>query len=97
MTIREDLNRVEQGLHVLEHAASGLRSRLATDVDVERLSDDIARCRADLARLRAHVRLPREATDQDVIVIPEGEYDTALWQGEDIDAEGLGVPGRRAP
>jgi hypothetical protein len=97
MTIREELDQADQGLRVLQSAARGLRARLGTDLDVLRLIDDISRCGEDIARLRVQSRAPREASDEDVIVVPEGDYDTALWSGADVDAEGLGVPGRRAP
>jgi hypothetical protein len=30
-------------------------------------------------------------------MVPDADYDAALWAGGDLDAEGLGVPGRRAP
>lgn len=97
MSIQEDLNRVDEGLRALEDAALALRSRLATDLDAVRLAEDVTRCREDLARLRLQVRPPSQAAVQDVIVVPDGDYDAALWADGDLDAEGLGVPGRRAP
>jgi hypothetical protein len=97
MTIEHVLNRVEEGLRATEDAVRGLRSHLAADLDVLRLTDDLARCHQDLARLRAHLRLPTQATTDEVIVVPDGDYDAALWDDGDFDAEGLGVPGRRAP
>jgi hypothetical protein len=97
MTIKDELTRAEHSLDVLRHAAAGLRSHLGADLDVTRLTDDIARCCEDVARLRTHVPLPHQPTPADVIVIPDHDYDADLWAGLDVDAEGLGVPGRRAP
>ena len=97
MSIHEELNRVEEGLRAVEGAALALRSRLGTDLDAVRLTEDITRCREDLARLRVHVRPPAQAPVQDVIIVPDADYDAALWTDGDLDAEGLGVPGRRAP
>ena len=97
MSIREELNQMEEGLRLVEKAALALRSRLAFHLDALRLADDITRCREDLHRLRAHVRAPSQAVTQEVIVVPDGDYDAALWADEEFDAEGLGVPGRRAP
>ncbi|MGH3385262.1 MAG: hypothetical protein ACRDO1_11830 [Nocardioidaceae bacterium] len=97
MTVHEQLARVENTLRDLEHAVLGLRSHLGTDVDVQRLVDDVERCSADLALLRAHARLPSQPRPHDLIVIPDGDYDSGLWDGADVDSEGLGVPGRRAP
>jgi len=97
MTIKDELTRAEHSLNVLRHAAAGLRSHLGADLDVRRLTDDIARCSEDVARLRTHVPVPPQPTPADVIVIPDHDYDADLWAGLDVDAEGLGVPGRRAP
>jgi hypothetical protein len=96
MSIHEELNRVEDGLRALEGAALAVRSRLGTDLDAVRLAEDITRCREDLARLRVHVRPPQPPV-QEVIIVPDADYDAALWADGDLDAEGLGVPGRRAP
>jgi hypothetical protein len=96
MTIKDELTRAEHSLDVLRHAAAGLRSHLGADLDVMRLTDDIARCCEDVVRLRTHVPLP-QPTPADVVVIPDSDYDADLWAGLDVDAEGLGVPGRRAP
>jgi hypothetical protein len=97
MTIHEQLGHAEHSLQRLEGAVVGLRSLLGPDLDVQRLADDVARCRDDLARLRRQAPAPQPAPERDVIVIPDDEYDSGLWQGGDVDAEGLGVPGRRAP
>jgi len=97
MTIKDELTRAEHSLNVLRHAAVGLRSHLGADLDVMRLTDDIARCCEDVARLRTHVPTPHQPTMSDVIVVPDHDYDAGLWAGVDVDAEGLGVPGRRAP
>lgn len=96
MSLQDELDRADEGLRALERAADALRSRLGTDVDALRLADDVAHCREDLARLRLQVRVPQPVPGE-VIVVPDGDYDIALWRHEDVDAEGLGVPGRRAP
>jgi hypothetical protein len=97
MTIHEHLVHAERSLQGLEGAVAGLRSLLGPDLDVVRLGDDVARCREDLARLRTQAPAPPPDAERDVIMVPDGEYDTGLWQGADVDAEGIGVPGRRAP
>jgi hypothetical protein len=97
MTIHAQLGHAERSLQGLESAVLGLRSLLGSDLDVVRLAEDVARCREDVARLRVHAPAPAQVREDDVIVVPDDEYDTGLWQDGDVDAEGLGVPGRRAP
>lgn len=97
MTIHEDLDRAQCAVRNLESAVLGLRAHLGTHVDVLRLSDDVVRCAADLSRLADQTSAPRRVAEHELVVIPDGEYDTALWAGGDVDDEGLGVPGRRAP
>jgi hypothetical protein len=97
MTIHEQLGHAERSLQGLERAVAGLRPMLGSDLDLVRLADDVARCREDVARLRRHAPAPAVPDEREVIVVPDGEYDSGLWQGADLDAEGLGVPGRRAP
>lgn len=97
MTLHEDLYRAQTAVRSLESAVLGLRSRLGSHVDVERLADDVVRCAADLGRLEDQIAPPRRAPNQDMVVIPDGEYDHSLWADGDVDAEGIGAPGRRAP
>jgi hypothetical protein len=97
MTIHNDLNRVRSALLNLEGAVLGLRAHLGPHIDVLRLADDVARCAADLSRLEDQTSTPCGVPKQAMIVIPDEEYDRSMWADGDVDAEGLGVPGRRAP
>jgi len=98
MTIHDDLNRAESAVRELENAVLCLRAHLGPHVDVLRLADDAARCAIDLNRLADQTSsVPRRVPLQEVVVIPDEEYDMSLWAGVDVESEGLGAPGRRAP
>jgi hypothetical protein len=92
MTIHEDLDRTRQALQALEKSLLALRNQLGPHLDVLRLLDDLDRCSADLQRLEQQVRAPRRG---ELVVIPDGDYDHGFWA--DVEHEGLGAPGRRAP
>ncbi|TWD82623.1 hypothetical protein FB561_3759 [Kribbella amoyensis] len=94
MTIHDELDRTRRALQALENALTGLRNQLGPHLDVLRLADDVARCSADLRRLEDQVRAPRP---HELVVIPDDEPAHAFWGAGDIDHEGLGAPGRRAP
>lgn len=97
MTIHEDLNRAQAAVRNLESAVLGLRAHLGPHIEVLRLADDVVRCAADLSRLEDQTSPPRQVAHQDIVIIPDGEYDSSLWADGDVDAEGIGVPGRSAP
>ena len=97
MNIYDDLSRAESAVRKLENAVQGLRAHLGPHIDVLRLADDVTRCAIDLSRLEDQTSAQRRVSLQEVIVIPDGEYDTSLWADGDVDSEGLGAPGRRAP
>jgi hypothetical protein len=94
MTIHDELDRTRQAVLALEKALMALRNQLGPHLDVLRLLDDLDRCSTDLGRLEEQVRAPRR---QELVVIPDGDYDHGLWGAGDVDHEGLGAPGRRAP
>lgn len=97
MTLSDDLNRAQGAVRDLQRAVAGLRVHLGSNIDIQRLADDVERCSADLTRLREHTPTTGPAGDQPLVVIPDQEYDASLWADGDVDAEGIGVPGRRAP
>lgn len=97
MTIHEDVNRAQAAVRSLESAVLGLRTHLGTHIEVQRLADDVMRCAADLSRLEDELAPSRQVEQHEIVIIPDGEYDTSLWADGDVDAEGIGVPGRRAP
>ncbi len=101
MTIHDELDRTRRAVSALETSLTGLRNRLGEHLDVLRLIDDVARCSTDLGRLEQQVgQSGRTAQQFDVpglVVIPDGDYDHSLWGAGDVDHEGLGAPGRRAP
>jgi len=94
MTIHDELDRTRNALQALEKALVGLRNQLGPHLDVLRLMDDVARCASDLRRLEEQVRAPHR---HELVVIPDDDYDHGLWGAGDVDHEGLGAPGRRAP
>jgi hypothetical protein len=94
MTIHDELDRTRRAVSALETSLAGLRNRLGEHLDVLRLIDDVARCSADLHRLEQQVGVPGR---HELVVIPDGDYDHSLWGAGDVDHEGLGAPGRRAP
>jgi hypothetical protein len=94
MTIHDELDRTRKALQGLEKALAGLRNQLGPHLDVLRLMDDIARCGSDLRRLEEQVGAPHR---HELMVIPDDDHDHGLWGAGDVDHEGLGAPGRRAP
>ncbi|ADB31222.1 hypothetical protein Kfla_2140 [Kribbella flavida DSM 17836] len=94
MSIHDELDRTRRALQALEKSVAGLRQQLGPHLDVLRLMDDVARCSADLARLQEQVRAPHR---HELVVIPDDDRDHGLWGAGDVDHEGLGAPGRRAP
>jgi hypothetical protein len=94
MTIHEDLDRTRRALRELEKSLVVLRNQLGPHLDVLRLMDDAARCSADLHRLAEQIRAPHR---HELVVIPDDDREHALWGAGDVDHEGLGAPGRRAP
>jgi hypothetical protein len=98
MTIHDELDRTRRAVQALETSLAGLRNRLGEHLDVLRLIDDVARCSADLRRLEQQVGVQVGSQGrQELVVIPDGDYDHSLWGAGDVDHEGLGAPGRRAP
>ncbi|MFG1626303.1 hypothetical protein [Kribbella sp. NPDC049227] len=94
MTIHDELANTRQAVLALEKTLMALRNRLGPHLDVLRLLDDLDRCSTDLRRLEQQVGAPRR---QELVVIPDGDYDHGLWGAGDVDHEGVGAPGRRAP
>lgn len=94
MTIHEELARTRQAVVALEKSLVGLRNQLGPHLDVLRLLDDLDRCSSDLRRLEEQVGVPRP---QELVVIPDDDIDHGLWGAGDVDHEGVGAPGRRAP
>ena len=94
MTIHDELGQTRRALQNLEKALAGLRNQLGPHLDVLRLIDDVSRCSTDLRRLEEQVGPPRR---YELVVIPDDDGDHGLWGARDVDHEGLGAPGRRAP
>ncbi|MFK4086621.1 hypothetical protein ACI2LF_21110 [Kribbella sp. NPDC020789] len=94
MTIHEELQRTRTALLTLEKSLVSLRNHLGAHIDVLRLLDDLERCTTDLRRLESQVRVPVPA---ELTVIPDDDSDHGLWGARDVDHEGVGAPGRRAP
>jgi hypothetical protein len=94
MTIHEELQRTRTALFALEKSLTSLRNHLGAHLDVLRLLDDVERCSSDLRRLEDQVRTPARV---ELMVIPDDDRDHGLWGAGDVDHEGVGAPGRRAP
>ena len=91
MTIQDELSQTRHAVRNLEKALAGLRNQLGPHLDVLRLIDDVARCSTDLRRLEEQLQAPRR---EELVVIPDDEYDHHLWATGDADHEGVGAPGR---
>jgi hypothetical protein len=94
MTIHDDLDRTRQAVLALEKSLMTLRNQLGPHLDVLRLLDDLDRCSADLRRLEQQVGSPPRF---ELVVIPDDDTDHGLWGAGDVDHEGVGAPGRKAP
>ncbi|TDD60924.1 hypothetical protein E1263_08970 [Kribbella antibiotica] len=94
MTIHEELQRTRTALLALEKSLMSLRNHLGAHIDVLRLLDDLERCTTDLRRLEDQIITPAH---RELIVIPDDDRDHGLWGAGDVDHEGVGAPGRRAP
>ena len=94
MAIHEELVRTRQAVLMLEKSLVALRNQLGPHLDVLRLVDDLDRCSTDLRRLEDQVGAPRPL---ELVVIPDDDRDHGLWGAGDVDHEGVGAPGRRAP
>ncbi|NIK61262.1 hypothetical protein [Kribbella shirazensis] len=97
MTISDELDRTRSALQALEKSLVALRNRVGPHLDVLRLLDDVDRCSTDLKRLEQQVRAPHHPGRHDLVVIPDDDRDHGLWGAGDVDHEGVGAPGRRAP
>jgi hypothetical protein len=92
MTVDEDLGRAAAAAGALRRAVAALQSRLGETVDVRRLADDVTRVESDLELLRAAAGgRGTPPAPAEVVYIPEGEYDPALFAGADDE---LGPHGR---
>ncbi|MGW6277100.1 hypothetical protein [Kribbella sp. NPDC055071] len=94
MTIHDDLDRTRQAVLALEKSLMALRNQLGPHLDVLRLLDDLDRCSTDLRRLEQQVGPPPR---YELVVIPDDDTDHGLWGAGDVDHEGVGAPGRKAP
>jgi hypothetical protein len=94
MTISDELDQTRSALQALQKSLTALRNRVGPHLDVLRLQDDVDRCSTDLRRLEQQVRAPRR---HELVVIPDDDRDHGLWGAGDVDHEGVGAPGRRAP
>ena len=94
MTIHDELDQTRRAVLALEKSLAALRNQLGPHLDVLRLLDDLDRCSTDLRRLEQQVGAPRR---HELVVIPDGDHDHGLWGAGDVDHEGVGAPGRRAP
>ena len=59
MSIEDEVARAVLAVRDLQNAVLGLRARLSSDIDVQRLADDVERCAADLSRLEQHTLAAR--------------------------------------
>ncbi|HET8600715.1 MAG TPA: hypothetical protein VFL99_10345 [Segeticoccus sp.] len=98
MSTGEHLTSAGQHVAALRTITAGLRHAMGDTVDVRRLEEDVRRVGADLELLghRGHPQPgqpPQPGTgQQDVVYIPDTEYDPSLWA--DADDEGIGHTGR---
>lgn len=94
MGAHDSLARAAGHVAELRRDLAGVQSALGTTIDVQRLRDDIARLADDLdllARGAGVGRQDRAGAPGEIVFIPDGDYDPALWSmGDD---EGIG-PGR---
>lgn len=95
MTVHDDLNAVAAAVDTLRRSVGVLRSRLGATVDVQRIEDDALRLEADVSLLMRGANVRRTATSkpEEIVYVPDKDYDPSLWA--DADDEGLGSHGRK--
>ncbi|HET7305080.1 MAG TPA: hypothetical protein VFJ12_11105 [Segeticoccus sp.] len=91
MSTGEHLASAGQHVAALRSVVAGLRRSAGDTVDVRRLEEDVRRVAADLELLgqRAATRSgPGRPGQEEVVYIPDTDYDPSFWG--DADDEGLG-------
>ncbi|KNE81730.1 MULTISPECIES: hypothetical protein [Streptomyces] len=96
MSLHDDLRAAQRCLDELGRTVGRLERQVGGGPDIRRVRSDTEHLRESLALLRdaAPDALPAEPR-QDVIVIPDAPYNTALWA--DAEDEGLGARHGQAP
>ncbi|MFC0599738.1 hypothetical protein [Streptomyces palmae] len=97
MSLTDDLTTAQRCLDDLDRAVARLEQRVGSGPDIRRIRSGSGHLRESLALLRETTpgaMLP-DTPQRELVVIPDTPYDASLWS--DVDDEGLGVRGRRAP
>ncbi|AJZ82600.1 hypothetical protein ACFV27_29960 [Streptomyces antimycoticus] len=94
MSLNDDLTAVQRCLDELVRSVARLEQRVDADgLEIRRVRTDADHLRESLALLRETA--PEERSRPDMIPVPDGPYNSALWL--DVDDEGLGARDRHAP
>ncbi|TNC23978.1 hypothetical protein [Amycolatopsis alkalitolerans] len=84
-----ELAELRRTIGQLRQCMGALRSRYGDAAPVRRLINDVERLDIDACDLEAPIPpQPKPLDPADVVKIPEGPYDPALWHG--ADDEGIG-------
>ncbi|KUJ66442.1 hypothetical protein ACZ90_36895 [Streptomyces albus subsp. albus] len=97
MSLTHDLTAAQRCLDDLDRAVTRLEQQVGSGPDIRRIRSDSGHLRESLALLRetAPLAAPAEKPHRELVIIPDTPYDASLWS--DVDDEGVGARGRRAP
>lgn len=84
-----ELTELRRTIGQLRQCVGALRSRYGDAAAVRRLVNDVERLDIDATELDSPIPVqPKSVDPAQVVKIPDGPYDPALWQG--ADDEGVG-------
>lgn len=89
---KTELADVQRALGQLRSCVGALRSRYGDVAAVRRLTNDIERLDIDISEMSTTMPVPRAASTQETVVVPDTPYDMSLWK--DADDEGVGGQSR---
>ncbi|TJZ45298.1 hypothetical protein FCH28_28540 [Streptomyces piniterrae] len=101
MTPHDAVTAVERSLDDLVRSVGRLENLVGSGLEVRRMRSDTDHLRESLGLLKESVaaappgRLTPGNGGEAMVPVPDTPYDSKLWT--DVDEEGLGARGRRAP
>ncbi|GEB52076.1 MULTISPECIES: hypothetical protein [Streptomyces] len=95
MALHEELTAAQRCLDDLARSVDRLAQQVGAGLEIRRVRSDTEHLKESLALLRDAAPRQAPAPLVEMVPVPEQPYDQGLWT--DVDDEGLGASGRRAP